>query len=126
MTIKPILFNTDMVRAIVEGRKTQTRRVIKPQPTKPRWNNVGRLGWDDGHGYRMKPPCEVGDVLWVRETFTKECERYYFMREYAAKEEADARCTQLIKTLKSTIDLAGFDLIARIEVRDRNTGRTYR
>lgn len=48
------------------------------------------------------------------------------MREYAAKEEADARCTQLIKTLKSTIDLAGFDLIARIEVRDRNTGRTYR
>lgn len=82
MTIKPILFNTDMVRAIVEGRKTQTRRVIKPQPTKPRWNSVGRLGWDDGHGYRMKPPCEVGDVLWVRETFTKECERYYFRADF--------------------------------------------
>lgn len=48
------------------------------------------------------------------------------MREYAAKEEADARCTQLIKVLKNTIDLAGFDLVARIEVRDRETGRTYR
>lgn len=69
MKFKPILFNTEMVRAILEGRKTQTRRIIKPQPTNPRWNNVGWLGWDDGHGYCMKPPCMVGDVLWVRETF---------------------------------------------------------
>lgn len=67
--MKPILFNTEMVRAILDGRKTQTRRVIKPQPTNPRWNNVGWLGWDDGHGYRMKPPCKPGDVLWVRETW---------------------------------------------------------
>lgn len=67
--MKPILFDTKMVRAILDGRKTQTRRVIKPQPTNPRWNNVGWLGWDDGHGYRMKPPCEPGDILWVRETW---------------------------------------------------------
>lgn len=70
---KPILFNTAMVKAILEGRKTQTRRIIKPQPANPRWNNVGWLGWDDGHGYRMKPPCMVGDVLWVRETW---CDPY--------------------------------------------------
>ena len=70
MNNKPILFNTEMVRAILEGRKTQTRRIIKPQPTNPRWNNIGWLGWDDGHGYRMKPPCEAGDVLWVRETWS--------------------------------------------------------
>lgn len=69
MNVKPILFNTAMVKAILEGRKTQTRRIIKPQPTNPRWNNVGWLGWDDGHGYRMKPPCMEGDVLWVRETW---------------------------------------------------------
>lgn len=69
MRVKPILFNTEMVRAILDGRKTQTRRLIKPQPTNPRHNNVGWLGWDDGHGYRMKPPCEVGDILWVRETW---------------------------------------------------------
>lgn len=70
MTCKPILFSTDMVRAILAGQKTQTRRVIKPQPTRPRWNNIGWLGWNDGHGYRMKPPCEDGDVLWVRETWS--------------------------------------------------------
>ena len=68
---RPILFNTEMVRAILDGRKVQTRRIIKPQPTHPRWNNIGWLGWDDGHGYRMKAPCAVGDVLWVRETWCK-------------------------------------------------------
>ena len=70
MKTKPILFNTDMVQAILAGKKTQTRRIIKPQPTNPRWNNVGWLGWDDGHGRRMNPPCEVGDILYVRETWS--------------------------------------------------------
>lgn len=69
MTIKPILFNTEMVQAIIDGRKTQTRRIIKPQPTNPRWNNIGWLGWEDDYGYRMKHPCEAGDILWVRETW---------------------------------------------------------
>lgn len=78
MNCKPILVNTEMVKAILAGHKTQTRRVIKPQPTSPRWNNIGWIGWNDGHGYRMKPPCEDGDVLWVRETWstTDKCGLY--------------------------------------------------
>lgn len=43
----------------------------------------------------------------------------------AAFEEADARCNLLIRALKALIDLAGFDLLARIELRDRRTGKRY-
>lgn len=31
MPIKPVLFNTEMVRAILEGRKSCTKRIVKPQ-----------------------------------------------------------------------------------------------
>ena len=40
--------------------------------------------------------------------------------------EADQRLARLIKTLKNTIDLAGYDLLNRIELRDRATGHIYR
>ena len=85
--LKPILFNTEMVRSILDGRKTQTRRIVKPQPTYPRWNNIGWLGWDDGHGYRMKEPCAVGDVLWVRETWRKDAGRYMYRANYMDNEK---------------------------------------
>lgn len=44
----------------------------------------------------------------------------------SVQDEADQRLVRLIKTLKNTIDLAGYDLLTRIEVRDRSTGRVYR
>ena len=49
------------------------------------------------------------------------------MREHEQQqEEADQRVNTLIKTLKATIDLAGCELLARIELRDKKTGRAYR
>ena len=74
--IKPMLFNTDMVRAILEGRKTVTRRAVKPQPqgdgsrpkpltTRPGyWNS-----WGDDNVYRQ--PCQSSDILWVREAWAR-------------------------------------------------------
>ena len=62
MSIKPILFNTEMVRAILDGRKTCTRRLVKPQPT-------ARYG-----AQCIKAPCQPGDILYVRETWERfEC-----------------------------------------------------
>lgn len=60
--MKPILFNTDMVKAILDGRKSCTRRVVKPQPT-------ARYGTQC-----IKPPYQQGDILYVRETWERfEC-----------------------------------------------------
>lgn len=67
---KPILFNTEMVRATLEGRKTCTRRVIKPQAKKIYWNPASYPnGWTDEHGYQRKEPYQTGDILYVRETW---------------------------------------------------------
>lgn len=78
--MKPILFNTDMVKAILEGRKTVTRRIIKPQPEPDakmaytyaagRKSDWGK--WKDLQaGQQWAPPYHAGDILYVRETWTQ-------------------------------------------------------
>lgn len=85
MSVKPILFNTDMVRAMLDGRKTCTRRLVKPQPDEKHTfplgfvtdstekKEVGCFGFGiDEYGGSIKyvkPPYQTGDILYVRETF---------------------------------------------------------
>lgn len=93
MNEHPILFSGEMVRAIRDGRKTQTRRVIKPQPKDAVEMTVAYpdgdgnfIFWSDdypaldeftlkaypkGNGRGFKCPYgKPGDRLWVRETFS--------------------------------------------------------
>ena len=80
MAIKPILFNTEMVRAILDGRKSCTRRIVKGFiPNNAVWGYTAftpkrciscRGTFADGYGEKFfKLPCEPGDILYVRETF---------------------------------------------------------
>ena len=76
---RPILFNSEMVRAILDNRKTQTRRVIKPQPTNADyWTLLHTVGLRDSFypntikatpGRLACPHGQPGDRLWVRETW---------------------------------------------------------
>ncbi len=89
MSVHPILFNTEMVRAILAGRKTVTRRVVKPPVPKPCELRKMQEGYHAGEwhlycedplldkpnkspwGAQFLPPFQPGDILYVRETWTR-------------------------------------------------------
>ena len=67
---KPILFNTEMVRAIQDGRKTVTRRVIKfPEGMTGRLSESGATDHIFYPGGIKYPLYRTGDILYVRETW---------------------------------------------------------
>lgn len=97
MKERPILFSGEMVRSILDGRKTQTRRIVKPQPGSHHWEAIkgyelrvsgphamsdGRTGFrfshripqnanDDGVVWALCHYGGPGDRLWVRETWSQ-------------------------------------------------------
>ena len=75
MAERPILFNTEMVKAILEDRKTQTRRLVKGLPLAEPWFTVedGKpmMCDENGEWYPAErfSVVQPGDILWVRETW---------------------------------------------------------
>lgn len=109
---KPILFNDEMVRSILSGDKTCARRVVKPQPKSKLcytfagggcgtwgypssssheiWGEEYRLHDDitkDDLGKRWIPPYHADDILYVRETWFKDVDRYMYRANYSDREK---------------------------------------
>jgi hypothetical protein len=92
---RPILFSTPMVQAILQGRKTQTRRIVKPQPTvnNGTWRletkaltqsvNIPPDQWHKLPFGLISPYGEIGDALWVRETWAPAFGDYAYKADYS-------------------------------------------
>ena len=104
MPIKPILFNTEMVRAILDGRKTCTRRICKDanECTVPdmEFYNADRRTYavhnfvDKDHTEQLSTaertcPICTGDILYVRETWKKAPNGYYYYEDWQRNDIAD-------------------------------------
>lgn len=83
--MKPILFNAQMVRAILDGRKTQTRRIVKfPEGMTGRLPPGGANDYLYYPGGIKRPMYHKGDMLWVRETWTSENGAFYYRADFAS------------------------------------------
>ncbi|MBZ6758135.1 ASCH domain-containing protein [Klebsiella grimontii] len=70
MKERGMIFNGEMVRAILDGRKTQTRRTVKPQPDEDGLAKVTNGPWVDTSERNYRCPFgDVGDRIWVREAY---------------------------------------------------------
>lgn len=83
-----LLFRAEMVQALLDGRKTETRRVIKPQPPAGWGGSSNRIALGT-HGKYGRP----GDLLYVKETWRR-CEVCGTVNYLASRQAHCAGCDQ--------------------------------
>lgn len=101
MAIKQILFNTEMVRAILDGRKSCTRRIVTTRrkaacgfyvTKKADGTFSGIYEYDENESMfdnPLMPPYQPGDTLYVRETWKKAPNGYYYYEDWQRGDIAD-------------------------------------
>lgn len=99
--VLPILFNTEMVRAILDGRKSCTRRLVKIRrkdacgfyvTKKSDGTFSGIYEYDENESMfdnPLMPPYQPGDILYVRETWKKAPNGYYYYEDWQRDDIAD-------------------------------------
>ena len=111
---KPILFSTSMVRAILDGKKNQTRRIINPQPAM--CNGCQSCEFRcDRFLTPLKEICSKGDTLWVRETWTQTNSKNFI---YKADYNDDCVSIGLVGRWKPSIHMPKVACRIRLQVSD--------
>ncbi len=91
--MKPILFNTEMVRAIIDGRKTEARRLVKPQDLRVLDSPYHRKHPEVSDKVLLERLCEPpylpGDILYVRETWAAWSKTWGTLPEIHYKADAE-------------------------------------
>jgi hypothetical protein len=134
MADRPILFSAPMVRALLDGRKTQTRRIAKfIEPSGEQFHIHGAAGGWFGPEARVAEvaadyaPFSVGDRLWVKEThacvgdadrwtlyrasgYEAECDRHGFDKPYPAESEIKWKPSIFMRRALSRLTLTVTDV----------------
>jgi hypothetical protein len=127
----PILFSAPMVRAILEGRKTQTRRIIKRQPNIDPQTGDWLLTNSDGSetaepierwvDMQIKLHCpfgKVGDHLWVRETWRPKVHSFQIGHLYEYRATAEHNLTPTDGAWKPSIFMPRSACRVELEITD--------
>lgn len=109
MTDRPIIFSAPMVRALLEGRKTMTRRILKPQP-----NSEGLF--EDLDDAMRALQWTRGDRLWVREAWRTEA-------RYDETRPIDLLHPEIAKDMGQRVPLCSYEADYQQEPNDGCRGR---
>ena len=85
--MKGILFKEALFNAIVEGRKTQTRRIMEPQPDERGFRTTNSL-FEDWHGSEAKPRYNAGEIVYMKEPYIDDLDMAKVFYKFNNKDKA--------------------------------------